>query len=318
MRASDGCLYVVKFAQASQPDSLFNEIAGSEMYRWLGLSVPDWQLLRFSDAFLDANPGCYLWTKNGMSRPSGKFAFGSRYLGDNGTRLFEILPGTSISRIENAMSFWVAWIADICALHNDNRQAVFQEDASRRLRAFFVDHGNLFGAPEDEPVRLFAASRYLDSRVYPELRSQKKLLLLDQFAHLNEKLLWNRIRQLPEELRSPTGFFRLKQTVNKLKNRAFLKRILATITPNGYPYGSVLDPSNCKWRSRILLSSLLPVESGCRAKHRPADDYGSGAPCQSRPRDLYTSQVVADCAAGRSVLFGQSAERSSSTCRTGA
>jgi hypothetical protein len=232
MRASDGCLYVVKFAQASQPGSLFNESAGSELYHWLVISVPNWQMLHCSDAFLDANPGCYSATPNGPVRPENKFAFGSRYLGDSGAQLFEILPGSSISRIENAMSFWVAWIADICALHNDNRQVVFQEDASRHLHAFFVDHGNLFGAPNDKPLRLLAASRYLDSRVYPELRSEGKAFLLDHFAHLDEKLLWSRIHKLPVEFYSTEGFSRLKQTVDKLNNRAFLKRILTAITGN--------------------------------------------------------------------------------------
>jgi len=59
--------------------------------------------------------------------------FGSRYLGGEGMRLLEILPGNSFKRVQNHQSFWQAWMIDICAGHVDNRQAIFLEGAQREL-----------------------------------------------------------------------------------------------------------------------------------------------------------------------------------------
>jgi hypothetical protein len=65
------------------------------------------------------------------------------FLGRGG--LFEILPGSSIKLVGNQVSFWMAWLIEICGEHVDNRQAIFEEDADGSLDAYFVDHGHLFG-----------------------------------------------------------------------------------------------------------------------------------------------------------------------------
>ena len=138
VQASDGLLYVVKFTNNLQGANLpFNESVGTELYRACGLAVPAWKPLLVSDAFLDRNPDCWMQTSKGRLRPDSGMCFGSRFLGGDGIRLLEILPGTSFKRVRNNKSFWLAWMIDICAHHADGRQAIFVEDAEGWLNAFF-------------------------------------------------------------------------------------------------------------------------------------------------------------------------------------
>src|ERR1039457_415092 len=94
-QASDGLQYVVKFNNNLQgPNVPFNESVGSELYRACGLAVPSWKPLLVSDTFLDQNPDCWMQTPEGRLRPASGLCFGSRFLGAEGTRLLEILPGS--------------------------------------------------------------------------------------------------------------------------------------------------------------------------------------------------------------------------------
>jgi hypothetical protein len=69
VRASDGLLYVAKFAKNLQgPNVLFNESAGTELYRAFGLSVPSWKQLVVTGKFVDRNPGCWMQTDDGARR----------------------------------------------------------------------------------------------------------------------------------------------------------------------------------------------------------------------------------------------------------
>lgn len=117
--ASDGLLYVVKFANNLQgPNLAFNEAMGAELYRQLGLPVPDWKPLILRDAFIDNNPDCWIQTPYGRLRPAAGLCFGSRFLGGGGERLFEILPGSAFARVRNLRDFWLAWLIDVCASYS--------------------------------------------------------------------------------------------------------------------------------------------------------------------------------------------------------
>ena len=102
-KASDGHTYVVKFANNLQgPNVLFNEGAGSELYRAFGLPVPEWRPVTASEDFLDKNPDCWMQTPEGRLRPASGLCFGSRFLAENGQRLLEILPRSSFERVRNS------------------------------------------------------------------------------------------------------------------------------------------------------------------------------------------------------------------------
>jgi len=229
-RASDGLLYVLKFSNNLQGVNLpFNESVGTELYRACGLSVPSWKRLLVTDSFLDQNSDCWMQTPEGRLRPKSGVCFGSRFLGGDGAILLEILPGCSFKRISNSGSFWLAWLIDICARHADNRQALFLEDGNRRIEAFFVDHGHLFGGPKGEQRLHFMASRYLDSRVYQDASPQCQLNLLKVVGSLDVDGLWRRVQGLPDDWKTESAIEGFKQCLDRLSNYELLRNIVGTM-----------------------------------------------------------------------------------------
>jgi hypothetical protein len=227
VRASDGLTYVVKFANNLQgANLLFNESAGSELYRACGLEGPAWKPLLVTDAFLDDNPDCWLQTPEGRLRPASGLCFASRFLGGEGVRLLEILPGSSFKRIRNHEDFWLAWLIDICARHADNRQAVFQEDAQGWLHASFIDHGHLFGGPEGDKLLHFQASRYLDARIYQNVSQQHLLNVQRVAASLDVDRLWQEVQGLPEEWKTASALDGLTQCFARLATAQLVQGVL--------------------------------------------------------------------------------------------
>lgn len=229
-QASDGLFYVVKFTNNPQgPNLPFNESIGSELYRACGLATPFWKPLLLIDAFIDRNPDCWMQTLDGRLRPASGLCFGSRFLGRDGARLFEILPGTSFRRVRNHKSFWLAWLIDICAGHSDNRQAIFLDDGTGNLDAFFVDHGNILGGPKGELRKHFLASRHLDPRIYQSVSSHQLLTYQRIAGSLDVDRLWNRVQSLPEDWKTASALTGLATCFNRLSARRLLQEIVATM-----------------------------------------------------------------------------------------
>jgi hypothetical protein len=229
-QASDGLLYVVKLTYDLQCANLsFNESAGTELYRAYGLPVPPWKPLLVTDAFIDRNPDCWKQTPVGWLRPDSGLCFGSSFLGGEGTRLLEILPGTSFSRVRNRESFWLAWLIDICAQQVDNRQAFFVEDAMGWLYACFVDQGHLFCGPNGEQNQGFLASRYLDLRIYERVSSDCLLSLPRIAGSLDVDRLWRQIQTLPEVWKTEKALNRFWECLGRLSNDGLLQNMVDTM-----------------------------------------------------------------------------------------
>jgi hypothetical protein len=229
-QAGDGLLYVVKFNNNLQGANLpFNESIGTELYRACGLAGPSWKPLMVTNAFLDRNSDCWMQTPEGRLRPDSGLCFGSRFLGGDGIRLLEILPGTSFKRVRNHQDFWLAWLIDICAGHADARQAIFRETAEGALDAFFFDNGHLFGGPKGELRPHFLASRYLDPRIYRSVSSQYLLGLQKVAASLDVDQLWKRTKALPEEWKTASALESFEQCLKRLSTPILLQGILETI-----------------------------------------------------------------------------------------
>jgi hypothetical protein len=221
---------VVKFANNFQgPNVLFNESAGSELYRACGLPVSAWRPLKVSEDFLDKNPDCWMQTPEGRLRPASGLCFGSRYLGENGNRLLEILPGTSFERIRNPTIFWLAWLIDVCAEHVDNRQVLFTQDGDGWLAAHFVDFGHFFGGPKADLKGNFRASRYLDSRIYAEVSSETLLELEHVVKALDADRLWEGIEAIPSEWKQQSAINGLERCLQKLSMPLYVQSLLGTL-----------------------------------------------------------------------------------------
>jgi hypothetical protein len=228
--ASDGLLYVVKFMNNLQgPNLLFNESVGSELYNACRLAVPSWKPLKVTDYFLEKNRDCWIQAEMGCLRPTRNLCFGSRFVGGNDQRLAEILPKTDFKRVRNQASFWLAHLIDICAEHADNRQAVFLEDAEGLLDAYFIDHGHMFGGPKAELKKNFRVSRYLDSRIYPEISSEQLLGFQKTMRALDVDRLWQRAQAIPAEWRQSSSLGCFETCLQRLSNPILLQDVLETI-----------------------------------------------------------------------------------------
>jgi hypothetical protein len=199
------------------------------LYRALGLAVPSWKPLLVADAFLDQNPDCWMETTGGRLRPEPCFCFGSRFLGGEGVRLQEILPGTSFKRVRNHQDFWLAWLIDICAQHADNRQAMFRESVEDGLTAFFFDHGHIFGGPKGDLRPHFMESRYLDSRIYQNVSSDYLLNLQRVVGCLDSEQLWKRVQALPSQWKTSSALDAFEQALNRLSTPILVQGILETM-----------------------------------------------------------------------------------------
>jgi hypothetical protein len=268
-RASDGFQYVIKFANNLQgPNLLFNESAGSELYRACGLPVPEWTPLLISDFFLDSNSECWMQTPEGRLRPASGLCFGSRFLGVGGKRLLEVLPGSMFRRVRNQVSFWLAWLIDICAEHVDNRQAIFVEDADGWLDACFVDHGHLFGGPMAESNRNFRISRYLDPRIYSGVSFGVLLDFQMRLQALDLDKLRQRIEAIPSEWSHASARERFDCCLQRLKMDSLVQNVIETITDDherraGTETGNI--GSERKSSSEIL--RLGPQDAGFGRRH---------------------------------------------------
>ena len=230
VEASDGCLYVVKFVNNPQGQNvLFNECMGTELYSLAGVSVPSWRPLLMSEDFSSQNPACSISTRDGDLSPAPGLCFGSRYLGENGGEIFEILPGSSFLRVRQRSLFWLAWLLDICACHSDNRQCIFLRSTDGTFGAFFIDHGCMFGGPRGDPKEKIIASRYLDPRIYKGFSSNQVRELRRAVGGLNTDLLWRKMDTLPEEWKTESARLCLRMCLDNLSNSKFLDDAIESI-----------------------------------------------------------------------------------------
>lgn len=268
VEGTNGLLYVVKLIDNLQgPNIAFNEVAGAELFRACGLAVAQWEQLLVTDKFLDSNHGCWFETEEGSRRPRSGICFASRFLDVQGERLFEILPGSAHCRIRNRSSFWLAWFLDICCDHADNRQAIFREDRTRELQAIFIDSGHLLGGANGDQKPNCWASRYLDPRIYSNLKSRDALLYVQRIRNLDIDGVWALVANMPPDWNSATAVQALSRSLDRLANREMVRAIwemlLDSHTRRGWTKGDETRTQQGNGRCEVLHASL-PANSARR------------------------------------------------------
>jgi hypothetical protein len=265
VRASDGLLYILKSSISAQgPNLPFNECVGTEIYRACGLLAPPWRKLLVTDSFIEHNRGFWADGGDGANRPIPGLWFGSFVVGQGLTKFQEILDGRSYKRIRDRNSFWLAWLIDICAEHDDHRQCVFKQTAAGEFDAFFIDHGSLFGGgfgdQEPKPVK----SRYLDARIYPEVRGGDCPFDLKTLRDFNVDKLWAYVQVLPEEWRTESGSRSLARCLNRFADPALLNELFTSILDMIMLRNrDIEDEGQRRWRLQFAV--LHPgVHTGCQ------------------------------------------------------
>ncbi len=252
VHADDGLLYVVKFLNNPQgPNTLFNEGAGSDLYRVNRLHAPPWKPLLITDAFLDRYRGAWLGIDRTAVRPQAGLCFGSLYLGVDGRRLFEVLSRASLSRIANRASFWLAWVIDACANHVDHRQAIFAERPDGRLTAYFIDHGHLFGGPYGLDRMPPVGFRFLDPLIYPDLDGDERQAFLKTIQSVDLDWLRRRVRALPEDWKTASALSGFERCLDDLANSTRLTDIVNGMVNARRPAGKARHSSPRAWPKKM-------------------------------------------------------------------
>lgn len=245
VEASDGIKYVLKFSNNPQGRNvLFNEAMGTELYRAAGLPVPVWKPLIVTEEFLDQSRQCWMETAEGSLKPRPGMCFGSPYLNRDGVRLWEILPGSSFSRVVNNSDFYLAWLLDTCARHSDNRQALFEERVDG-IRATFVDHGHMFSGPNGESRKPhFRASAYLDNRIYEGTLQGYWRDIAKVVLKIDVDDLWIRAEQLPKEWLTDSALHNFAACLCVVTNRSAVDTIAELIA------GSLVEKDQREFRGQ--------------------------------------------------------------------
>jgi hypothetical protein len=243
-RASDGRRYVVKFANNLQGRNLlFNEAAGSLLYRACGLPVPEWTPLHVPASFLDEYPEAWIETERGLLRPEEGLCFGSCYV-ESENRILEILPLSGMRHIRNRANFWLAWLVDLCADHADNRQALFIEDQTGMLNAMFIDHGHLFGGADGMQIAHPIVSRYLDPRIYEQVSSPQFSEVRTRIWSVNKTLLRKELQKIPPEWMTATALNNFSDCLLRMSSFMYLRNAADRLARlNGSAYEHVVQNS---------------------------------------------------------------------------
>jgi hypothetical protein len=272
-QTSDGQMAVVKFGgNPREPNLLFNEAMGSELYAAARLAVPGWTEVEVTEAFLASYRAC--WPQDGALQPG--LAFASWYIQASGERVMQILPGSSLSRVEHGEDFWLAWLMDVCAQHADHRQALFVESCSRRLQVVFIDHGQMFGGPGGNREPRFQASRFLDPRLYPAPTAALKNQLLGRVAALDCDQLRRRAEQLPAEWKTVSAGLRFSECLDRLGKPSLLSNLLDTLF-NDREKGQRLEVPGLGFpaQSEVQLQTGKPTAAGTRGMELGPVAFGS-------------------------------------------
>jgi hypothetical protein len=224
VQANDGFSYVVKFQNNFQgPNLLFNEAIGTEIFTLAGLPCPEWRTVAVSERFLARNPECWLESEHGLVKPQPGLCFGSRFLEWNDTRVLEILAGGYFSRVRNRQNFWTAWVLDVLCEHTDNRQALFVQDETRWLDAFFIDHGHLLGGARGAGTPFYRASRYIDPRIYSAASGADADGVERLVRGIDPLALAETVWQLPAGWKTATALLRFGRLMARLGDPALVR-----------------------------------------------------------------------------------------------
>jgi hypothetical protein len=204
MRASDGGFYIVKFANSPQGIRILaNEMFATRLGLWLGLPMPQVEVIEVSDWLIANTPDLRIELA-GVSLPcSTGLQLASRYVADPGQEIvFDYLPETlMLERTENVWAFAAALPFDKWTGNADGRQAVFSKKAhARKFTATLIDQGFCFNADQwdfpDAPLR----GVYCRNSVYQGVTGWESFEpSLSRLEQIDISELWRLAKGMPED-----------------------------------------------------------------------------------------------------------------------
>ena len=203
MRASDGYLYVCKFANNPQHIRvLANEFLGTRLGLYLGLPMPEVAVIGVSSELIKDSPDLRMLIRGCTTECSSGLQLASRYLADRkGCEIWDYVPESMVAKLKNASDFARALVFDKWTANSDGRQAVFTKlKTERQVRATFVDQGYCFNAGDwefpDSPWR----GIYARTSVYQQVTGWESFEpALSRAEQIDCSELWKLAQGIPEE-----------------------------------------------------------------------------------------------------------------------
>jgi hypothetical protein len=173
VQANDGRYYVVKMIGNPQgPNVLANERLGNFIAKSIGLPTAEGKGIYLSDSFIDSHPDLWFELASGGLRPNKGVHYGSTFVGQpcGPERPSEYISPSRVNMITNRDSFLGMYLLDVWANHRDSRQAVLlRASADCTQKAFFIDHGHMFGGPKWNFQESPGSALHLEKAIYSDL-----------------------------------------------------------------------------------------------------------------------------------------------------
>ena len=150
IRGSDGQYWVVKMTGNPQGDRvLANEMFASRLGTWLGLPIPQTEIMEISEWLVQHSPDLRFEIGGELRRCPSGLHLGSLYAGDPMDHTFDYLPESFLRKVKGIGDFARCLVLDKWTGNADSRQAVFtKKPKERRYRVVLIDQGYAFNANE--------------------------------------------------------------------------------------------------------------------------------------------------------------------------
>jgi hypothetical protein len=221
LRASDGRCYVTKFQNNPQHIRvLANEMLATNLGLWLGLPMPQVEVIEVSDWLIGHSPELRFQLAGQQLMPKSGKHLGSPYVGQSSPSLtFDWLPNEMLKNVNNLRDFARVLVLDKWTCNSDGRQAVFPRKSvrSKKYAATFIDQGYCFNASEwtfpDYPLRGVFANNCVYEKVTGWHAFEPALTRAEQ---MDADTIWGHAAAIPEEWyeRDRDGLHRLVETVH--------------------------------------------------------------------------------------------------------
>ena len=242
MRASDGRFYVIKFQNNPlHPRVLANELLATRLGLWLGLPMPQVEVIEVSGWLIAHTPALRIEIAESRIPCSSGLQLASRYAADpERDQIFDYLPKTAFKKIVNRQDLVRVLAFDKWVGNCDSRQAIFTKRArQRQFEVTFIDQGYCFNAGQWTFPDLPLMGTYEHDHVYHTVTGWHSFEpILSRIEEIEYTDLWKFAAEVPQEWYQfdSDGLCRLVETL--YNRRATIRDVIAKFqfsTVNPFP-----------------------------------------------------------------------------------
>jgi hypothetical protein len=160
-----------------------------------------------------------------------------------------MLPGPWFKKVHHPFDFWRAWFLDICAERYDTRQALFHEREDHSIQPWFIDHGYMFGGPDDRIRGKVMAPRYLDSRIYGKMPIKRLSTWVEAARTLNQEVYWQLLDSIPSDWKTSETMSAFTRFIGRFLNKEFDEIIIQQMEMINETFLQLRSEGKPAWRA---------------------------------------------------------------------